>query len=177
MFRVLYEHLQGSAVITTEQEEEKENKNNRKGNGGTERWRDSPQSHSSQPLSQNLPYAPVSRYRADGGCHRSSSPICPQLRGLKRHLPLGAAHPADSIPGILPLMDMAGELCGSEIKVHFEGQVEKGRPLGGGSGNPKVDSQGEMPSSLLPRHLRHGTNRTQTVELLSLRPRMGVHRL
>lgn len=44
-------------------------------------------------------------------------------------------------------MDMAGELCGGEIKGHFEGQVEKGRPLAGGSGSPKVDGQGEMPSS------------------------------
>lgn len=53
------------------------------------------------------------------------------------------------------MMDMAGELCGWEeghgIKVYFEGQVEKGRPLVGGSGSPETDCQGEMCS--YPNHL------------------------
>lgn len=92
-------------------------------------------------------HASVSRSRADGGYHRFSSPNCPQLPGLKSHLSLGATHLTGSIPGPPPMMDIAGELCGGEIKAHFEGQVEKGRPLGGGSESPKVDIQGEMPSS------------------------------
>lgn len=86
VFGVLYGHPHCS---TAEQEkgESKKKKNSIKDHGGTERLRDSPQSHSIQPVRQKAPcasatppHASPSRPRAAGDDHRFPLPVAHSSR-------------------------------------------------------------------------------------------------